>query len=313
MGEGSLKKILWCGVLLVIFSWVGNYFYFHSKQIERPIFLEHYYESMNHETLQFTFYYLTNKSDPKEVHYVEIDNVVAYPMSDPGFQIWHGTEPQIQYEQAFRHQYLMAVTIQFPAMEREFIDQQNEPWSFHTMDVYFDDQSIMAADIGEVIIRPLDDSNNFFDFQAGGSGNDHRSFTTLSATEDATIENMSIPFPHVRDNIEVKLDHRSQQADKTTATSTSTSVHRSLQTDWDDVSGDVVSEGMFPLQVKENDVIHLSTLINSDQRNYLEFGIYLEGTTADGQPFKSGDTIIDRPYLNQVEVNEIIKERQGSS
>ncbi|GAE95285.1 hypothetical protein JCM21714_4505 [Gracilibacillus boraciitolerans JCM 21714] len=306
-----MKKILWSGLAFVIISWIGNYLYFESKQIQQPIFLTHYYEEIYYEDLQLTFFYLTNKKDPVDVQYVEIDGMEIYPMSNQGFTIWHENVPQVQYEQAFRHQYLKSVTIQFPFTEMAFINEQKQAWSFSSMDVYFNDQTMVTTDIGEVVIQPSIQGNDILQTQSSGGSSNGQSFTTMTAEQALTITDITLPFENVADEIEMKLDNHPVKItpqDRKNATE----IVDPLQENWQGTSRDRVNKDLFPLDLAENDSVRLTTRINPERRSYFEFGIYLNGITVDGKPFKSAALIIDRPYLKQGDINEIIEERQES-
>ena len=61
------EKILWVGLIFVMISWVGNYLYFQSKQLEHPIFLDHYYEVYLQDETYLTFYYLSNEPPMIEI------------------------------------------------------------------------------------------------------------------------------------------------------------------------------------------------------------------------------------------------------
>ncbi|KAB8125841.1 hypothetical protein F9U64_21545 [Gracilibacillus oryzae] len=307
-----MKKILWSSIVLIILSWAGNYLYYQSKQLDAPIFLTHYYEADNHENLQFTFFYLTNKSNPVDVQYAEVAGMELYPVSSQGFTVWHGDMPQVQYEQAYRHHYLRSVTLKFPAMEMAFIDEQNEALSFSSMDVYFSDQTSLTADIGEVMIQPLQQGRDILHSTASGGSTNGRSFTSMTAEQALTITDISFPFDKVTDQVEVKIDHRSVREEQWNP-SISSGSSNPLDGDWEHAPGKMIADNdLFPMSIAKNDSVRLLNYLNPDRRSYFEFGIYLNGITEDGKPFSAAARIIDRPYLDQAEVNEIIEERQES-
>ena len=60
-------RFFWVALSLIGISWIANSIYAYSKQLDEPIFLDHYIETALQDTIYMTFYYLTNKNDLTKV------------------------------------------------------------------------------------------------------------------------------------------------------------------------------------------------------------------------------------------------------
>lgn len=135
-------------MVIVVFSWVGNYLYFQSKQLEHPIFLDHYYETYLQDETYITFYYLSNKMDQSQVSYALLDGIEAYPASDGDFWNWTANKPR--FAQEFSHQYLKSVRLKLPKFNLPIEEGSDDIWSFEEITVAFSDRQTVTANVGKI-------------------------------------------------------------------------------------------------------------------------------------------------------------------
>jgi hypothetical protein len=312
------ERFLWAGLLLIFLSWIGNYAYFQSKQLDHPIFLEHFYEGLIGEEISFTFYYLTNKQAPAEVTHVQIDGVdMVNVLNDgQGFGVWQNTS-RPTYVQEFRHHYLKSVTLQF---NKDFIQlNDSEPsLSFETMEVFFNNnQSSIVAEIGKVNLYRDDRQTDVFDSRMSSSSNQHRSEEAMVTREPIAIEEISTPFPEeLAGEVAVKVDLDQERLKELEPVKHGGEMPAWLEENrerkWEDTPGVPIEEkALFPIKLNANEWMHLYMYFNPERTSYFEFGIHIKGKTESGNTFEQIAPIIDHPYLGQQDIDEIIAERGG--
>ncbi|MGM0903804.1 MAG: hypothetical protein ACQEXB_22225 [Bacillota bacterium] len=311
------ERLLWAGILLILLSWIGNYSYFQSKQLEQPIFLDHFYEGFLGEERSFTFYYLTNKLDPAEVTHVQIDgaHMVNVINDGQGFGFWQDSSVP-SFVQEFRHHYLKSVTIQF---EKEFMQLNDaEPsLSFETMEVFFNNQSSIIADIGHVNLYREDRQTSVFDARMSSSSNQHRSEEAMVTREPITIEEISIPFPEeLAGEVSVKVDLDQEKLKELDPVKHGgempTWLEENRERKWEETPGVSIEEKeLFPVNLDNNEWLHLYMYFNPERASYFELGIHIKGKTDSGESFEQIAPIIDHPYLEQQDIDQLIAEKEG--
>lgn len=120
-------RFFWIALILIGISWISNSIYAHSKQLDKPIFLDHYIDVELQDYIYITFYYLTNKNDSSVVSSVSTGELIGYP-EDPYF-----TDEGIQNRQSFNNHVLRSVNVRFD------LEQPSVPeiYSFTEMDIFF--------------------------------------------------------------------------------------------------------------------------------------------------------------------------------
>ena len=72
----KIKKFpLYIGIAIVLFSLIGNYAVFASKQLKDPIMLKHYYEIPASKGYVFNLHYINNRSDNVDILWVTIPGI----------------------------------------------------------------------------------------------------------------------------------------------------------------------------------------------------------------------------------------------
>lgn len=312
------ERFLWAGIVLVFLSWIGNYVYYQSKQLDQPIFLEHFYQGVISEEKSFTFYYLTNKQDPAEVTHVQIDGVdMVNVLNDgQGFGMWQDSSQPI-FVQEFRHHYLKSVTLQF---NKDFV-QLNETkpsLSFETMEVFFNNnQSTIVAEIGKVNLYQDNSQTHVFDSRMSSSSNQHRSEEAMVTREPITIEEISIPFPkQLAGEVAVKVDLDQERLNELEPVKHGGEIpewfEENRERKWEETPGVSIEEKkLFPIYLNENEWMHLYMYFHPEHTSYFEFGIQIKGKNDSGEPFEQIAPIIDHPSLEQEDIDEIIAGKGG--
>ncbi len=299
--------------MLILLSYIGNYLYFQSKQLDAPFFLEHYYEmTLNEEDeTTLTFYYLTNKSDTSTIDFVSIDGIEAYATSNNDFFMFDSNTPQ--YEQEYTHHYIKAVHVSF---HNTLVEQGEGPWSFSNIEVHFSDGETILADIGSVVLHKKTKSPSVLETRISSSSNQHTSETSLISLQPITIEELSIPFPiDLSEDILVKIDLDQEKLGEFETIMDGSDPPMWFEEDkekaWNDLPGTLVSDEMFPLSLEQNEWIRFLMQFNPTRTSYFQFSIKLVGKTESGEVFVTELPIIDHPHLSQKEINKIVEIGNG--
>ena len=168
---------------LIGVSWIVNSMYAYSKQLDEPIFLDHYMDVAYQDDLYMTFYYLTNKNDTSSVNSISAGEVKGYPEHPYFF------DGQVQNEQTFSNHVLRSVLVKFN------LDPSSQPkdYSFTEMDVFFSDGRVITAPIGHVMIHPSTTTKAPLD-QIRTRGNNFNQ-SRYRAIRPLTIEAIEGSFP----------------------------------------------------------------------------------------------------------------------
>lgn len=309
------EKFLWIGMIVTFISWGFNYAYYHSQQLTQPIFLEHYYERHVNEEERLTFYYLTNKENPASVVSISIDGIEGINVYNDGYGAFMFDDTGSTYVQEFRHHYLKSVTVELPN-DPLLMGDSASVIAFDEMEVFFNNQSSILADIGKVRLYPKDLTQSVFDFRMSSGSNQHRSEEEIVTKEPLTIEHIHIPFSdELVNEIAVKVSFNQGELSKIEEIRGGGKVPPWFKEDWhgkwEDIPGYSIEEKLFPIKLETNEWIGMQMFFNPERDSYFEFNIDIEGVTEAGIPFVYHSPIIDQPYLDQKAINRIIAEKEG--
>ena len=278
------ERYFWAALGLIAISWIVNSLYAHSKQLEEPIFLDHYMETTTDENDHnyVTFYYLANKNDQSHINYIRLGDAEGFPQRD-----YFYTDTTAPYAiDTYNHQDLRSITVKL----RSFSDNIEEQ-SFNEMEVFYSDGRSSTASIGEVIIHPKryywNEDTSALEQPSSGSSNDGSSWDTFRATEPSAIEKIDFPFNEPiedRFNFTISGKQTEQPLD-------------SLK---------------LPIQLEKDKSVTLR--VNFKEKSFVnpfEFAIRISGTTEQGKPFTNYAHYNLFPYLTQDDVNRIIEEKTG--
>ncbi|MBB6454741.1 hypothetical protein HNQ94_003230 [Salirhabdus euzebyi] len=312
------ERVFWFGIILAIMSWIGNVLYLETKEIDEPIFMNHYYETyMQQDNHYLEFFYLTNKSEPLEVSHVQIDGIDAYVYPDQRFTTWNDQE--VTFKQEFRYYYLKSVLIDLPDDLLPIDKESNQSWSFQNMGVYFSNGEQINAPIGEVVVHSsFPNDVRVMENRAGGSSSQHRAYNTAVMTEPVTIESITVPFSDaIGEDIAMKMDLDQEKLKELEKLQQDGSLpdwfKEDMDKEFDALPGVLVEERIFPISLDQGEWTKLNIQFNPTRDTYFQFDINLNGRTENGESFSFPVPIIDSPDLTEQQVKDFIKQRQGGS
>lgn len=278
------ERYFWAALGLIAISWIVNSLYAQSKQLEEPIFLNHYIETTTDEEGHnyVTFYYLANKNDHSHINYIRLGDVEGFPQGDYFFT--STTAPQAI--DVFNHQELRSINVKL----RSF-SENTEKQSFNEMAVFYSDGRSSTASIGEVIVHPkrfyANDDTTAMEQPSSGSSNDGSSWDTFRATEPLTIEKIAFPFDEpIEDRFSFTISGKQTEQP--------------------------LDALKLPIHLEKDKSVTLR--VNFKEKSFVNpfaFAIRISGTTAEGKPFTNYAYYNLFPYVTQDDVNRIIQEKTG--
>lgn len=283
------ERFFWVALSLIGISWMLNSIYAYSKQLDEPIFLDHYIDAEYQDDFYMTFYYLTNKNNSSVVSSVSTGKLIGYPEDSYFF------DEQVQNNQVFNHHVLRSTNVRFNFDPTT----HTENYSFTEIDVSFSDGNRITVPIGIVTIRPRVIEESPLE-QVSSSGDSYH----YRALEPLTIEMIKSSFQDVlQDNFFIKINSSS------TPSIPERTDEKFLDHEWSRLPGLDLQNIQFPLNLKKSKRISVYSQFAADFKAVLDVNIYISGTTESGKPFSTVGGLIVRPYLEQKDINKIIKEK----
>ncbi|MDX8362539.1 hypothetical protein [Cytobacillus sp. IB215316] len=312
------KYLFWLGLTIYVICFVGNYIYYQSKQLEDPIFLDHYYdiEVYNDNEVRLEFYYLTNKNDDATVKFALINGIEVYPRRDGQFNMWSDNLPE--YKQEFTHYYLKSVIFSIPIKSLSNLENSAGIWTFEDMIVFFNNNQEVNANIGAVKINIGQPDTNIFHRRASGGSNQHYDFDLLVVNEPIIIQDIKTSFSkELDDQVKIKVDLDQKKLKQFEIVRQGQDPPQWFEDEGnleiENKPGAYVSDGLFPFKLAAEDWMQLYIQHNPDHDSYYQINVIIEGMTEAGDEFIYTNGIIDDPYLDQQSINEIIEMKQGGA
>ncbi|MDX1807570.1 MAG: hypothetical protein R3267_11150 [Paenisporosarcina sp.] len=281
------KHWFWIGVIAITISWAANTWYFESKQIDAPIFLNHYIEESIGNPTFLTLYYITNKSDNKELQMVNMDGLLLYPQQHDEFLYINSDQLQQQnVHQEFIHHYVKKTTFEIskdllsPKHLKDGIDVKN-------IEAIFSESTLMNVPIGHIRLLPPVSDSKALHSESSSSSNDGSRIVAYTASERLTIEEIKKPFEKEIGN-EYKIEfikHKSSPNQSANNTPKQQPI-----TEW-------------PLELEVNDVLITKIQFNLDSKNVLSPQLSIKGKTQSGKPFQIPVFNYGETYLEQEDIN----------
>ncbi|MBN9653216.1 hypothetical protein J0K78_02980 [Halobacillus sp. GSS1] len=295
-------KTLIISLLIIAISWGGNLWFYHSKQLEEPIFLEHFYDGAG----MFELYYLTNRDDPSHIVRVEFSDGTAvhaeadqyaFPNENPAYG------PDVRGKST--HYLLKATRFDEQRMRELGVDHEGKAT------IHFNGGDTIVADIGKVTSSEIQDRNSIFRSQGRSSSSNGRSFQSYTVMEDLKIESISFPFPEVAEDVRMKLYAPSIDSTGTPDGGGPRTYSEELDQDWSEVAGALLENIDFPIEMKRGDSIRLTMQEEPDTIRSYSYEMTLKVTLENGKSFTQPFLVSNDPQFTSEQM-ELLIERRGS-
>lgn len=285
------KYWFWLAITTVLISWTANTWYFKSKQIDAPIFLTHYIEESIGNPTFLTLYYITNKSDHKDLQVVKLDDLLLYPQQHDGFIYMDSDQLQRQnVHQEFTHHYIRKTTFEIskdrlsPQHLKDGIDVKN-------IEAIFSERAPMTVPIGHIRLLPRVSDSRALAFLSNSSGSLGDNRIVYSANEPLTIDKITMPFEQeVKDLYEIEIMNDPFSTNK----GSNKTSNQEQETEW-------------PIELESRDRFTSNIQLNRKSKSVLNLQFMINGQTSSEKPFQIPMYVAEEPFLSQSDINFYIK------
>jgi hypothetical protein len=181
------KKALLLLLLAVAVVWGGNLWYYKSQKLEKPLFLQHYYEIPISLADHLTLYYISNTDSTRTPY---------------KFQLPDGTDLNVENNRIRDRRGRLQSNEVVVSPPKNAFEAITEPMKFEQLDAYYNDGFVDTVPIGEIIIHPnpkAQESPLKMNF-SGGSSNGTGS-TGYNVEADVSIRAVSSSFPELLSDV----------------------------------------------------------------------------------------------------------------
>ena len=195
------KKIITAGLILTLLTLTASMFFIYYCRLKEPVFLQHYYENQlpvddtpNGESA-FVIYYLTNRSDKKEVTGITFKeapeiNFYATENQSGGMMVWSSNTIEqkgvVYGRYSLRSVYVnMVYDSNVEKLDKSLLSQA----AFE-----FSDGTQMNADIGKIIFYKREPSDRYLDSFSSSGSSDGTSSVRFNVKTDISLVKIDSPF-----------------------------------------------------------------------------------------------------------------------
>lgn len=187
------KHWIWLLGLAVIASWSWNLSLYKQQELEKPIFLKHYYEIPVSLSEHLSLYYIKNVDNEQQ----------PYQFGLPDGMMLRVENDTVRDERG-RLQLREATVSPFDMDE---LRKQDEQLDYDQLEVFYNDGTIEMVSIGQIIVHPDSTRGSSLDQQFGKGSNDGTGSASYVVSKQAVVAALTHSFPDLlSDVIEMNLN-----------------------------------------------------------------------------------------------------------
>lgn len=284
------RPIIYVGAAIVLLCFIGNFAFFVTSQLEKPIMLKHYYYVPYTQGNIIRLHYIANRSDHSEIDWITIPGIKGE---------FYSRGPQ--HGQTYSHYQLKTF---FLELNEGVLDEHS--LSFNQVIAHLSNGESMTMDVGEITLYRWTDQ--VLQSQSTGSSSDSIGYHILKTDRDIEISGLEIPYAEeLERSLSLKINNNQVE------------VRQYLNQDGSDPfqdNGNPLSNELFPIMMKKNELLsiryHFTFQKNNPARfNYYEIRASLDGQESSGHAFTDYFPLSYQPYLEDKDLREIIREEQN--
>ncbi len=190
----SIKTLI-AILVVVIVVLILNVFLYITSTLERPVFLNHYYEKEISDNSIFKFYYITNKSDENIVTHITFPEIIGMDI--------RCVVKDTKAHGVYGHYKLNVVSMGFEENESAYIPETKVT----TAKVFFSDGRIIPTNIGKIVLsKEMEQEIPFLTLSTTSSSN-HSSSVTYKALEKMLLSEVKSDLDfEVEDHLYINMD-----------------------------------------------------------------------------------------------------------
>ncbi|KIL34379.1 hypothetical protein SD71_20345 [Cohnella kolymensis] len=184
----------WLLTLAMALSWGGNLWVYESQKLEKPLFLNHYYELPASLLGHMRLYYIANSDSKREPYQFELPNGILLNVAATS-----------TFSERGRLQLREAIVTAYP----EMLQQIKEQLAFEQVSVRYNDGLVETVPIGKVIVHPDEQKEITLASHLTSGSNDGTGLSRYTVRHDVQIIKVSHSFPEVLDGtIDIEFNGR---------------------------------------------------------------------------------------------------------
>ncbi len=195
IGDRRGKHLALLIIAVIILVWVGNLIFFYSQQLAQPIFFRHYYALNVYNDVNFSLYYLANRSLDKEISYIEI----------PGLEI--SPRQEVYKENEYSHHLLKQINV---TVERGELEKQlaQGDFKFNEIIAHLSSGETITLPVGEINFQWIDTKSPLSN-QVVKSSTSNEGYTLWRAESAVKVKAMTYRFKELLgDHLEITLNKK---------------------------------------------------------------------------------------------------------
>jgi hypothetical protein len=236
-----------------------------------------------------------------------MDEVEVYTV-DHMEDYWSNDQPMIHSHQEFAHYLLVPVHIEILVPTIPFDNQ--ESWSFSTMEVIFSNGSTKKVSIGQVLLSQyVEYGSDYLINNSVTSGHDGFGSTTFTTTEPLEIISIDSPLmERLDDELAVKVSASDNSVREGKLTEPDWLKNENFN-EWQSKKGTLLSDLREPFKIDRGEEIHIFTQIRPFQTSVFGFPLEIRGRTDLGDMFVTKAFVNNDIHLNQKSIEKIISSK----
>ncbi|MEI4770725.1 hypothetical protein WAX74_13945 [Psychrobacillus sp. FJAT-51614] len=293
------KNWFWGVISIILVSWVVNFIYFQSKQLEKPVMLNAYLDIPTRDYTNLSLHYITNKKDIIELQSLSIGDQSFFNERNfifPGFE-----NPTAQsFKQEFTHHYLKEAMFSFG--EEDIKNFQEEIKNNNEVYATFTNGQTVPVNVSKLDFTPYKTSDEAFIKGSGYNytGNSRAEFLHINVP--VNMEAFELPKA-IQQDIDIKLMVWKDASEH------SPIIREDASKEWENLNAPLYTEVKWPLQLNAGDSIGIFFHTKEDSKDVKTISLIQDwtGEDADGNQIKHVINIISNPILTQDQVTAIVK------
>lgn len=300
------KKVFIIGVSIILFLFIGNIIYFNKYRLNKPIFMNHYYEiSMYDDDVNFNLYYLVNNDETLDVNYIEIPEFDDFSV---------GVNNSSIVQERYTYHKLKAISIRIEKEALDDILKNKDKLIFDKIIAHLRNGNIEETNIGQVCIYKINNKLNpdeYLDFQMAGASNQGNQVTTFQVKKPFQLKNIDF---NLKNNLEGFLDIYLSKSSSSEVELKNR--HSDISSEGNDIfstNGNKLQDMKFPLKFKKGDHIKIINKFNKKKKlaeNYYILTPKLIMENEEGIKLVKKIHMHSNPYFDNSDIKKYVDERR---
>lgn len=192
------KRFIVVGLILLIFSWAGNIFFYEKHIIKEPIFIKHYYD-LQGRVNGIRLYYIQNINSQDRIENVTFPELGQDCIS---FDEWDGNSDNLYYK-------LKCISVNLYMGDENKIPDNLKNKVITKAKITFSNGKVMDEDIGKIYLSFDRMNKSTLTSEGSTSNSNNTGFSNNRATKDTKVMDIQTKFSDITgDVVEIKINKK---------------------------------------------------------------------------------------------------------